>query len=656
MKQLRLLELSLENFKGVERFKLTAGGNDVTIRGDNATGKTTLLDAWLWLLFGKNAANAAEFEIKTLLANGEPMHGAEHAVEALIEIDGVKMRLRKAYHEVMTKSRGAAEATFSGNTVDHYIDGVPLKKMEYQTRMGALLDESAFRLLSDPTFFNAVLSWQQRREMLLKMSGDVTLEDVIGSDDRLAGLPDILENRTVADHRKMLQSQRSEVQAELKVLPARIDENERAKPERPGEKHAAIGGRLTGLRNERSEQERRLAELKAGGGDSKLYEQIRALSSKIHEAVTVADARHRGKVDSERAARDAIARQLAEKERSETSMREALAAEKQAIVDREKKMAALREEFADLVAAPGSPGVTTHCPACGQPYPPADLEEKRSAAIAKHNEHLAAERDRINEAGKALAEQNDKSESRAADLREGIDAAYSEAETLRAQLAEADNSLAALEAQPPDSASDPDVQQMEAEKAALEKRVRSLDTGAEDEIKTVQAEIVRIDEAILQAERMLGAYEERDRRDKRIAEIKEQERTLAAEAERIESELLLTERFIRSKVALLQDRINERFSLVSWRLFTVQQNGGVVETCDALVDGVPYASLNHGAQLNAGIDVLNAFSRHLDARVPVWVDNAESVTAITETEGQRILLVVDAAAPKLAVELHEKAA
>lgn len=651
MNDLRLLELSLQNFKGVERFKLEADGKGVIVRGDNATGKTTLLDAWLWLLFGKDSSNAAEFEIKPLGPDGEPMHGAEHTVEALIVVDGVQMRLRKTYHEVMTKSRGESTATFSGNTTDHYIDGVPLKKMEYQGRIAALLDESAFRLLSDPTYFNIVLPWQSRREMLLDMIGDVSTEDVVAADAKLKRLPEILENRSVADHKKMVEAKRREVQAELKVLPARIDENERAKPEQPSADRHETEAALASLRNHRSDLQTRLAEIKAGGGHEALYERIRELSAGIHKAIEAASSKARIRVDAERDARDAIANKLREKERAEKEMRERLARAKQDIVRREQRMDALREEFAKLVAAPGSPDIDTHCPACGQPYPAGDLEDRRRDAIAKHNEHLARERDRINSEGRKLKEENDKDESLIADLNEGISEAYADAEKLREQLREADGALAALEAQAPDSASDPDVQRMESERAELQQRVTALGEDATAEIEATKEKLRDTDQGIAENERILGAYEERDRRDQRIAEIKEQERTLAAEYERLESELLLTERFIRSKVGLLEERINERFGIVRWQLFEVQQNGGVNEKCEATVNGVPFAALNHGSKLNAGLDVLNAFSRHLDARVPVWIDNAESVTVIEDTEGQRILLQVEESAAKLDVEV-----
>jgi len=61
---MKLLSLTLKNFKGIRSFTLDAQGCDISVFGDNATGKTTLADAFMWLLFDKDSANRKDFEIK----------------------------------------------------------------------------------------------------------------------------------------------------------------------------------------------------------------------------------------------------------------------------------------------------------------------------------------------------------------------------------------------------------------------------------------------------------------------------------------------------------------------------------------------------------------------------------------------------------------
>src|SRR5690606_7377882 len=128
----RLQRLKLRNFKGIREFTLEANGSDVTIYGDNGAGKTSLVDAFMWLLFDKDSQNRKDFQIKTLDADGEPIHNLEHEVEAALELDdGRQVTLRKVYKEKWTRKRGSAVAEFTGHTVDHYIDGVPTKQSDY---------------------------------------------------------------------------------------------------------------------------------------------------------------------------------------------------------------------------------------------------------------------------------------------------------------------------------------------------------------------------------------------------------------------------------------------------------------------------------------------------------------------------------------------
>ncbi|MGH9340099.1 MAG: AAA family ATPase, partial [Acidobacteriota bacterium] len=226
-----LHQLRLRNFKGVHEFTLDAAWEDVSIHGDNATGKTSLADAFHWLLFGKDSSGRANFEIKTLGADGEPEHGLDHSVEAELSLAGKKITLKKVYKEVWKKTRGSAQKTFAGNTTEHYIDGVPVRQAEYQQAIAELCDESVFRLLTDPVQFAERLHWQERRKILLDVCGDVADEDVIASQKALADLPEILEGRTIDNHRKVIAGRRRDINRDLERLPVRIDEVTRSRPD-----------------------------------------------------------------------------------------------------------------------------------------------------------------------------------------------------------------------------------------------------------------------------------------------------------------------------------------------------------------------------------------------------------------------------------------
>ena len=84
---MKLNSMRIENFKGIAAFEFTPGGEDTVVYGDNATGKTTLVDAFLWLLFDKDSSGTKDFNIKTLDANGQAAQAIDHSVEAVFLLD-----------------------------------------------------------------------------------------------------------------------------------------------------------------------------------------------------------------------------------------------------------------------------------------------------------------------------------------------------------------------------------------------------------------------------------------------------------------------------------------------------------------------------------------------------------------------------------------
>ena len=261
MGEMRLLSLHLHNFKGIQDFLLDARGKSLDIHGDNATGKTTLFDAYLWLLFGKDSQGQSSFQIKTLTPEGEPLHGLEHEVEGLFQINGQEISLRKVYHEVWTKRRGEAQATFTGHTTDYFFLGVPVSKAEYERRISGIVDEHIFRLLSDPMHFNEQLNWQERRKILLDVCGDISEQEVIATDERLAKLQDVLGRYSIEDYRKKLAADRARINKRLNEIPVRISEVQRILDETEELDEENIRAELEKLRQQQTAEKNDMAEV-----------------------------------------------------------------------------------------------------------------------------------------------------------------------------------------------------------------------------------------------------------------------------------------------------------------------------------------------------------------------------------------------------------
>src|SRR5690606_30190993 len=191
--------------------------------------------------------------------------------------------------------------------------------------------------------------------------------------------------------------------------------------------------------------------------------------------------------------------------------------------------------------------------------------------------------------------------------------------------------------------STPEYVRLQKQHEELQEQIRQAQADVSTTVAAIQKEADEISGAIQALEQAKARFEARESGLKRIEELKAEERRLAAEYEELEHQLYLTDEFIRTKVRLLEDKINSKFKMARFKLFNVLVNGGIEECCETTFNGVPYGNLNNGARLNIGLDIINTLAEHYGFSPPVWLDNAESVVNILPTKGQQIRLIVSAA-------------
>lgn len=649
---MKLIDLKLRNFKGIKKFDLETGGESQAIFGDNGTGKTTLFDAFSWLLFDKDSANRKDFEIKTLELDGEPIHGLEHEVEAVLELDGWPLLLKKVYSENWTKKRGSLEREFTGHTTNYFLDGVPTKKNEYEARIASIVDEDAFKLLTNPRHFNEVLHWQDRRRTLLEVCGDLSDVDVIASDSKLAKLPEILNGRKLEDHRKVIVARRTEINKTIETIPVRISEVQRGLPD-------AIDA--TGLikeiedsRGERTAKARELANLEAGGGVAEKTKELKLVGAEMLEI----ELNQRLVVANETQAVKVELRKL-EDERVKidydiTRRKGQIEDNKASIEQYEARLYELRRDWSAANSKTFTFEHSDTCPACGQALLPEYLEAARGLATADFNTMKAnklasitaegtsalAKVEALNEEVGKLALANTNDEARLTELNNEIDGA-------RVTINALENKETGGIGQHFELAQKKTDIELDIEK------LKASNTGA---VETMGLIISAIDTKIADCESAIAQIKQCEVGLQRIEELKSEERTLAKEFERLEGELYLTEQFVRAKVSLLEDRINSRFELARFKLFNQLVNGGVEEVCETMYLGVPYSSaLNNSARINIGLDIINTLSEHFQFTAPIWIDNAEAITQLLQTKGQQIRLYVSEVDKVLRIEAAKEA-
>lgn len=650
-KQLSLLKLSLKNFKGVKSFVLDVQGRNARVFGDNETGKTTNFDAFIFLLFDKDSQNKKDFSIKTLDKTGKELHGLEHEVEGVFLLDGKQLTLRKVYAEKWTKKRGSATAEFTGHTTDYFIDGVPVKKKEYEEKVNSIVKEDVFKLLTSPAYFNERLHWNDRRKILLEICGDITDADVIASDSKLAKLPEILGDRSIDDHRKVIAARRSEINKELDKIPVRIDEILRNKPDVNGLDKQVLEAEIGALNSEIDDKMTQINSIKNGKAISDKQKAIQEIEIELLQIKRDHDSDSKDKVYQLRA-------KLQEEQSNVSILTSKLENVKNSkrhndvnIKNIENNLVQLRTDWKEINSLEFAHVDACECPACGQALPEEQLSAARDKALAQFNLSKSKKLEEINLKGKQGAE-------RKQEIIQENERLTTEYEKLNDQISQKKDALSKLNTQLQllegsiiDITENAQYAYKLQEKQSIEAEIKQIKEMADQSINDVQIEIFELKQKRDQLQGDVGKFALLDQSNKRINELQMQERELAAEFEKLEQELYLTEEFIRAKVNLLEDKINSKFKYARFKLFEQQINGGLTETCVTTYNGVPYDSgLNNAARINVGLDIINTLSEHYGFYAPIFIDNSEAVTKLIETHSQTISLVVSEKDKVLRVE------
>jgi DNA repair exonuclease SbcCD ATPase subunit len=654
--ELKLLKLRLTNFKGCKSLEINADGKNLNIYGDNGSGKTTLADSFMWLLFDKDSSNRKDFQIKTLKPNGEPEHGLEHSVEATLQLEnGEHIQMKKAYQEKWTKKRGSAMAEFTGHTTDHFVDGVPVQKKEYDARIAEIADENIFRLLTDPRYFNEILHWQKRRELLLEVCGDVSDAEVIAGKADLAGLSEVLGNRTIEQHRKVIQARRSEINKELEKIPVRIDEVQRNLPDISDIADPdALPGDIENLREELLAKQEELAQAKAGGQVAEKTKELREIEAQMIDLRNKHRQEMDEKVREKRIEHQKLLSDLNGLKINIDAKNRTIQYNESEIKSLEEKMEKLRADWREANAQQFEFEQDDVCPTCGQALPEEQIQATRDKALGHFNILKVNKLENINAEGRRLKEMKTSLEEKLEIMGKEIEKAKAELVELEKKESDLKEDIDAIMqgSQPVESTAE--YYQLNAKYRELQDEIRKIEADNSLAITAIQKEIDTLADAITALEQAAARLEARKSGLKRIEELKAEERRLAAEYEELERQIYLTEEFIRTKVQMLEEKINSKFKMARFKLFETQVNGALSECCETTFNGVPYSNLNNGARLNIGLDIINTLAEHFGFAPVVFIDNAESVTDILQTKGQQIRLIVSGMDKKLRIELAEK--
>ncbi|KZE66830.1 hypothetical protein AWM68_20210 [Fictibacillus phosphorivorans] len=649
--EIKLLQLNLKNFKGVKQFTLDLQGENAKVYGDNATGKTTMFDAFIWVLFDKDSQNKKDFQLKTLSGKNEAVHGLDHEVEATFKVNDRTLTLRKVFSEKWTKKRGSALSEFTGHTTDYYIDGVPVKLKEYKEQVDSIVQEDIFKLLTSPSYFNEQLKWQDRRALLLTICGDITDQEVIDSNKSLSQLTKVLNGKTIENHRKMVAARRTEINKELDRIPIRIDEVQRSMPDTSDLNEEELQQELSFLKNQIEEKESEVSRIKSGGEISAKEKKLREVEGDLQQIKNELQGKSLEAMSAKRQELSSIRYEVENTDLQIRTKRNRIASNNKSIQNSTDLTDRLRKEWHEVNEKVFESHHAEDCPTCGQALPSEQVQNAHEKALAQFNLDKAQRLERINAQGKTeagvvegLKTENQQLENEIAKLEEFVQLQTSEIERVQDEVLN-------LQAGVKNVDSDPLYINKKKEALSIEESIQNLRSSVQESVFKVNQEISALKTDMNFLEQDKAKFAQVKLSKQRIEELEEQERGLAAEFEKLEQELYLTEEFIRTKVNLLTEKINSKFKYARFKLFETQINGGLSETCETLYEGVPYnGGLNNAARINIGLDIINTLAEHYGVSAPIFVDNSEAVTQLIDVNSQVISLVVSEADKKLRVE------
>lgn len=656
MKQIKLLSMHIQNFKGCKD-RVIEFGQTTRITGDNGVGKSTVFDAYLWLLFDKNSKGVTNFAVRPLTESGETINNIKISVEATISVDNDEYKLRKTQKQKWVKKRGTDTREFQGNINEFDINGYPKSQKEFKEFISGIVNEEVFPLISNPAAFTS-LPWKEQRDILMQFVGDVSdigIAEAFGEkylklipELKIANTDDILKKYTKA---------KNIYNKDIVEIPARIDEVS---------KQLVIAD-VGALEVEKTAKEVALQKVEdeISGGTGKLEEinkkREEILNLKFHIS-EIQNEENQKLFDKSKIVRDnlnARDRELSNVKREIGNLSDEIKAVHNMYEAQEREKDRLLVEwrsekaktFPEFVPLDPLPERATICPTCGRELAEdvkkkilddyeASVElhqNKYSEDKAKFEEARAKKLEQIEKDGKEAAASRDKFKTNETELHKKMD-------ELNIQLADTQKKYDDAKAELDKFPTKADISENVGYKAtiekisALEKEIEEMSAESTGKAELEAKKAVLKDEIAVISGKIVAA--DNTKVKERIAELEAEQTVVGQKIAEQEQMIDLVEDFIRTKMNMISEKINGMFSVVSFKLFDNQINGGLKETCTCTVKGVGHSDVNDGHEIVAGLDIINTFSEKFGVRCPIFIDRAGELNEIyiPEMDNQLILL------------------
>jgi len=636
--EIKLLKLRLKNFKGIKELEINFDGRSTNIYGKNATGKTTIFDAFKWLFFNKDSNNKTKFSIKTLDKNCEPLHFLEHEVEAILSVDGQEIKFKRVMEENWVKKRGKEQQEYNGSDSSNYwIDDIPVKQKDYEEKVNKMLAESTFKLITDPLFFNTQMEWQERRKLLIKISEkEVTDEELFDSNEQFLELRKKLNGKTIEDYKKMLSEQVNNLKDEVEKIPVQIDTLTETLITEHNIDHEKLEQEKADYNDELQKIEKEMSDIQIRAqGNMKKVDELTTAKNELHNLKFRLEVENSNKYSSEKIALDNEKSLLETKLRNNKQQISELEIQ---IKNDENRRQVLYEEWDkanNAVFGMDFTSETFTCPTCKREYSTEKKEEMKKVFLENFNKDKENEKKRINEEGQAINKRLQENSNLLKTTQEEID-------KLTEGLSGINSKIAEYEKQKSEEKGFDINKNIEYSKKAkqVEELQQIVNSLTSEDITEIQNNRNAIINQINNIDKQLNEKETQEKIKLKIKQYECEEQEKSKKIQDLELQLFKIEEFIRLRARTVEETVNNKFEIVKFRMFEPQKNGGLKETCEATVNGVPFSDVNNAHKILAGLDIIKTLSRFYNTSAPIFIDNRESINSLHTISAQIISLIV----------------
>ena len=616
--ELTLKSLELINFQGIENRKIVFNKDITKICGKNGSGKSSIVDAFYWLLFNKNAIGQTSFEIKTYDENNEIIPKIDHAVIGEFEIDGEKITLEKNYKEEWKRVRGSSEETLKGHITEYTINNSPVSAKEYNEYISELFEENKINAITNPEFFGTLIHWSDARNLLLELVGDV--DEKIFKDFpefleinniRSKTIPDLKseinmaikreqENKTsitkvIVEKRKEIEEFNSydfeQIEKDIDALVYMKEENKKELSKRPiyDKEIEKIQSKILSKKDEINNKNEEISKDYKDEYNKYFKHKISLEADKSN--IENKKMLYLSEVDKKKNKTEKIKAYIKDlKEESQTILSK------------------LKEEESKQF----NPNEIKKCPYCGNL-----LSSKESFEINKHK-ILQDIKNKVNNLKKEYEqniEEYKNSEEELKALKINNLEYEKELEKLNSEIELINKKMEKLEK--PQFLPEPDISKENAEIEKINKKIKAL--------YELEEQQDNLNSKITENKIKLAEKDKKEKAIKRVEELLLEEKENLQKIVSFEKEIDMLKDFEYKRAEYIEKEINSKVDNLQFRLFKRQVNGTLKETCDILVHGVPYAAASTGEKISRGVALTSLLRKVYNISAPLFIDNSESV-------------------------------